>query len=874
MIQLVNLSARSLLRLRYRVRVRDLERVRERGTRGILFLPTHPALIDPVILTTELLRDFQARPFADQDAIDLPGIRWFAGQLRTFVVPSVARYGKEAFRGIEEALQQSIQALRDGDNVILYPAGGTLRSRREVVGGTSAVETILRALPDVRVVLVKTRGLWGSSFSMVKGRDPDVGRILLRGLGQVLSSFVLFAPKREVEIHFEEPADFPRSADRATVNAWLERWYNADAPPATYVPYSLWERGGPRELPDPDWGGGQGQADKVPEATREIVEAHLKEVTGAASLRDSQTLAQDLGMDSLSRAELLAWIEAEFGFPQGNADSLRTVADVLLAASGEAMAKAEVWVHPPAPRWFQAGGDRPLAVDPSARNLAQAFLAAARRAPGSVAVADVPSGLKTYRELVMGILALRPALQALPGERIGLMLPATVAASLAYMAVVFAGRTPVLFNWTVGRRNLLHGMELTGTRAILTVRPLVQKLKQQGLDLSGIEERLVYLEDLGGRLTKARKIAALAQSWLSWRALDSAPVSEVAAILFTSGSESLPKAVPLTHANILAELRDVLRIVERQVSGRDRMLAMLPPFHSFGLAANVALPLVSGLPVVYHANPTEGPVLAQTLGAYQATVALATPTFMNGILRAATREQAASLRLVVTGAEECPPRLYDLIRERCPGAVVLEGYGITECAPVVALNHPEDPRPGTIGRLLPSLEHAVVGVETGQPVAEGEAGMLLLHGPTIFPGYLGEAPDPFVEHAGKRWYRTGDLVRRDADGVFTFCGRLKRFVKMGGEMISLPAVEAVLQRAFPAGEDGPALAVVATAGERPELVLFTTLDLDRERANAALREAGLSALHNLRRVERLEALPLLGTGKTDYRSLEARIAGG
>ena len=858
----------SLLRLRYDIRVHNLDAIKARGTKGILFLPTHPALIDPVIVTTWLMDDFSARPFADMNAIDLPGIGWFARKIGTFAIPTVARYGKEATEKIEATLQESIQALRNGDNVILYPAGGTLRSRNEVVRGTSAVETILRELPDVRVVLVRTRGLWGSSFSLQSGRDPDVAKILERGVGQLLASGVFFAPRRRVDITFDEPADFPRVADRTVVNPWLEAWYNVDAPPATYVPYTIWERGMVREIADPDWGGGRADANEVPPATRQIVESKLKELSGATTLHDSDLLAQNLGMDSLVRADLMVWLEAEFGFPQGNTDSLRTVADVLLAATGEAMGRSDDWVHPPAAHWFKAGNDQKLRVPPGAKNIAEAFLAQAARAPGGAIVADVNSGVKTWNDLITGVLALRPAVQALPGERIGIMMPATVAACLSYLTVVFAGRTPVMYNWTVGRRNMLHGIELTGTEKILTVKPLVTKLRQQGLDLTGVEERFVYLEDLGAALGKADKVKAALQARLWWGSLRGAKVSEVAAILFTSGSESLPKAVPLTHANILTQLHDVMKMVESVVSGRDRLLAMLPPFHSFGLSGNMVLSLTTGLPAVFHANPTEGPILAQTLDAYKATVALATPTFLGGMLRAANKEQAASLRLAVTGAEECPPRLYELVADRCPHALVLEGYGITECSPVVAVNIPEDPRPNTIGRLLASLEHVVLGVESDQPVGDEEQGMLLLHGPTIFPGYMGDAPDPFVEHAGKRWYRTGDLVTRSADGVFTFRGRLKRFVKLGGEMISLPAVESVLQKAFPLSADGPAVAVVATAGERPELVLYAIGDIDRERANGALRDAGLSALHNIRRVERVEAIPLLGTGKTDYRTLQ------
>ncbi len=870
-LQPVGALVQGLLRLRYRIQVHGLRPILQRGNRGILFLPTHPALIDPVILTTELLWDFQARPFADQESVDLPGIRWFAGRVGAFLIPSVARQGSQALEGIEGTLQDSIQALRDGDNVILYPAGGILRTRHEVVGATRAVASILQAHPEVRVVLVKTRGLWGSAFSRVYGHDPDIRRILRRGLASLLVSFVFFMPRRQVDLTFEEPDDLPRAADRLVLNAWLEARYNQDAPPARYVPYTPWEGGGSRELPEPVRVGGAGAVADVPAATRQLVEAHLTEVTAVAGLQDSQELARDLGMDSLSRAELLDWLHVEFGFPMGNTDSVRTVADVLLAACGEFASGSDVPVHPPPARWFQDQADRNLSFPPSVSTITQAFLAAARRAPDRAAVADASSGVKTSRDLVAGLLALQPALRALPGERVGVMLPATVAACLAYLAVLFSGRTPVLFNWTVGRRTLVHGLELTGVQAVLTVRPLVAALKQQGVDLAGVEEHLVFLEDLGAGLGRGARLWAWIRSYLWWRSLQTTRVPPVAAVLFTSGSESLPKAVPLTHANILAELRDILTMVGDAVSGRDRLLAILPPFHSFGLAANVILPLVAGLPAVYHPNPTDGPALARILAAYRATVILSTPTFLAGMLRAATSDQVASLRLAVTGAEECPSRVYQLRDERCPRALLLEGYGITECAPVVSLNLPQDPRPNTLGRLLPSLEHALVSVDTGQAVGPDEPGLLLLRGPTIFPGYLGEAPDPFVEHDGRRWYRTGDLVRRSSEGILTFCGRLKRFVKLGGEMVSLPAVEAVLHRAFPGGEEGPSLAVVATEGERPELVLFTTLDLDRQRANDALRQAGLSGLHNLRRVQRLEALPLLGSGKIDYRSLQARL---
>ncbi|MDP6107113.1 MAG: AMP-binding protein, partial [Candidatus Brocadiia bacterium] len=195
----------------------------------------------------------------------------------------------------------------------------------------------------------------------------------------------------------------------------------------------------------------------------------------------------------------------------------------------------------------------------------------------------------------------------------------------------------------------------------------------------------------------------------------------------------------------------------------------------------------------------------------------------------------------------------------------------------VCANTDDDPRAGTIGRMLPSVEHVIVNVDAGQRVQPGESGMLLVRGPSVFGGYLDyEGESPFVEFEGKDWYRTGDLVSEDADGVFTFRGRLKRFTKLGGEMISLPAIEAVLERHYAGDDDeGPVIAVEVTPSEDyPEIVLFAAMDMDREAVNRCIREAGLSGLHNIRRVIRLDGIPLLGTGKTDYRTLKARLQGG
>lgn len=270
-------------------------------------------------------------------------------------------------------------------------------------------------------------------------------------------------------------------------------------------------------------------------------------------------------------------------------------------------------------------------------------------------------------------------------------------------------------------------------------------------------------------------------------------------------------------------------------------------------------------------------MLARLIEAYRITLLVGTPTFLGGVLRAVGTPAPGgtgglrSLRAVISGAEKCPEALFDMLDRHWPHLKLIEGYGITECSPVVSANEEGNPQRGTIGRILPSVEFALQDVETGGAVEPGRAGLLLVRGPSIFGGYLNdEGASPFVEYGGKSWYRTGDLVMRRPDGVLVFAGRLKRFVKLGGEMISLPAIEEALVRQYgkPSDEE-PVLAVEATPVElNPELVLFSILDLDREEVNNRIKAAGLSPLHNIRLIRKIGKIPLLGTGKTDYRALK------
>ena len=505
-----------------------------------------------------------------------------------------------------------------------------------------------------------------------------------------------------------------------------------------------------------------------------------------------------------------------------------------------------------------------------APTILEAFVRQALAHPNEAAAADDLSGVVTYARLLTGARLMAKRFAVLPGDAVGLMLPASVAADTALLALLWAGKLPVLLNWTTGPANLDHAAKVMNMTRVVTSRKFIDRV---GIKIEGVE--FVFLEDLRKDIGKFEALTTL----LGIRLFPGAQLARLpkidpdkpAVVLFTSGSEKAPKAVPLTHRNVVTDV--VAGASALGFKRGDILLGFLPPFHSFGIAGNVILPLLGGLRVVHHADPTDAAGLVRKIAAYQPTILLTTPTFFSYILNAAKPGQLDSLRIVITGAEKCPDALFARAKQMAPNAILSEGYGITECSPVVSANRPGNIRPGTIGRPLDGVEVLVVDPDSMQPLPTDQRGLLLVHGPTVFPGYLHyDGPSPFHEMNGKRWYITGDLANVDADGFIRFAGRLKRFLKAGGEMISLPALEEPLTAKYPPGDKGPQVAVEGI--ETPEgrrIVLFTTADLKLADANALLTQAGFRGIMRLDEVRQLDTIPLLGTGKIDYKVLRAQI---
>lgn len=857
---------RILLHLRYKVEVVGVEKIRDLEGPTMVF-PNHPAYVDPPLILTHIHPGQTLRPLVYSGTYRNPGLYPLMLMADALEVPDLKQHSKDSHSETLQMIDSVVGGLEQGDAFLLYPSGRLQRGEHEIIGGNRSAYEIVTRSKDCNIVLVRTRGVWGSEFSCAgNGQLPGLGGTLLRGLFWGLASLFLFAPRRRITMTVEvaNREDLPLD-DRFSFNRYLERWYAQDGgEQPQFVRFNAFIGPSEKEF-DYDKGQDHGNADKVPKKTRgevnAMVEQHLKRPLNEDEDTPAVTL-DVLGLDSLERMELSLELEDRFGF---RADQVpETLGQLWLLAHGDLAVDDDENIVPKP--WLQPSPTGIASV--VGDTIAEAFVDRARRSAKEVAVADQLSGVLNYRRLLVGAELMARRFRKLEGGAIGLMLPASVAADVSFLALHLAGKTPIILNWTTGPAALNHAVTTLDVKHVITSHRFVDRL---GIEIEGTN--YTYLEDVRETIGKVEKVTTLLKSFVvptSFLPPKQDP-HKPAAVLFTSGSESTPKAVPLSHHNLLTNVREGIEVLNFQRS--DSVLGFLPPFHSFGLTGNMLLCLLGGVRLVHYPDPTNARALAGVIANYRTSLIFATPTFLSYIVGVAEDEELKSLQTVIMGAERCPDKLREECDRRIPHVMLLEGYGITECSPVVSANRAELNKPGSIGVPLSSLETAIVHPETHDDMPEGETGLLLLRGESIFSGYLRyDGPDPFVEHNGKRWYNTGDLVRFDDEGFLFFQGRLKRFIKSAGEMISLPALEAPFQDEYPPTEDGPRVAVegIETDGGRC-VVLFSTVDISLTDANKILSSRGFRGVMRLDEVQKVDAIPVLGTGKIDYKLLRNQI---
>jgi acyl-[acyl-carrier-protein]-phospholipid O-acyltransferase/long-chain-fatty-acid--[acyl-carrier-protein] ligase len=476
---------------------------------------------------------------------------------------------------------------------------------------------------------------------------------------------------------------------------------------------------------------------------------------------------------------------------------------------------------------------------------------------GSIALVDGDDRALTYDEIIRASFglgsALRPGTRG--GECVGVMLPTGAAATLAFFALSAFGRIPTMLNFTSGLASLKSALCTAQVKRIVTARRLIEVAGLQDLVAGLPEIEIIYLEDIRKNLSLTDKLTAVAGKLMP-RMLAARPdPSRLAVILFTSGTEGEPKGVALSHRNILANVAQVRDHID--IYTDDVMFNPLPVFHCFGLVGGTILPLLAGVKVISHPSPLQPKEIVRRIRRHGATVLLTTDTFINQYARASEAGDLDTLRLAVCGAERLRDETRAFVRRKC-GISLLEGYGVTETSPVIAVNQIETNRPGTVGQLMAGMQARVEPV----PGISG-AGALHVKGPNVMLGYIKpEAPGRIVSPEDG-WYNTGDVVAIDDEGFIAIRGRLKRFAKIGGETVSLAVVENIAAALWP--ENAHAAVAVPDGRKGEQIVLVTDVkDARRQDLLGWAQNHGVPELSVPRRVLVVETIPALATGKTDY----------
>lgn len=512
--------------------------------------------------------------------------------------------------------------------------------------------------------------------------------------------------------------------------------------------------------------------------------------------------------------------------------------------------------HVPPPRPFDPRRAR--------TDLFAALIRAAKdHGSSSIAVVDGDGSSFDYKTILRGAFALGSALKrhTRTGENVGVLLPTGIGAVLSFYALTAYNRVPAMLNFTAGARNIKSALTAAEARTIVTARKFVDLGELHPL-IAELESdaTIIYLEDIREGLTLGDKLAGGLGPLLPGLFRRGASHSRPGVVLFTSGTEGDPKGVVLSHENVLSNVEQVRAHIGLS-SRNDSVFNPLPTFHCFGLTVGAILPLIAGVRAIFHPTPLQPREIARRIRATEATILLATDTFIGQYARAGAEGDISSVRLAVCGAERVRDETRQLVRRKF-GIEILEGYGATEAAPVIAANRWEQNKPGTVGSLMAGMEHDLVPVEGIE-----DGGRLKVRGPNIMMGYLRASSPGVLERPQEGWHDTGDIVSIDEDGFIRIKGRVKRFAKIGGEMVSLAVVENCASAIWPDHQHAAASLPDPRKGE--QIVLLSECpDANRGDIVSWAQNHGVGELSIPRKIFHVAEIPVLGTGKLDYGAVQ------
>jgi acyl-[acyl-carrier-protein]-phospholipid O-acyltransferase/long-chain-fatty-acid--[acyl-carrier-protein] ligase len=493
------------------------------------------------------------------------------------------------------------------------------------------------------------------------------------------------------------------------------------------------------------------------------------------------------------------------------------------------------------------------------------FVLTARKHKKKLAIIDCSTGSRvTYSRALTASIILADKFDKYEKGFTGIMLPTSAGCALSILGVIMSGRTPAMINYsTDAAANAEYAKSKCAFKTIITSRALLKKLNCPKVD------GMVFIEDIMQSISPFEKAKAALKAKLPCSLLlkgtRAGDMDDNATILFTSGSEKDPKAVQLTHRNIISNIKGITDAID--VTERDRFLAILPYFHVFGLTVCLWLPFYLGATIITHTNPLDLKGICNTAREEKPTVMVGTPSFMQGYLRKSSPGDFKSVLVAVVGADKCPEQLREGFLNK-HGLPLYEGYGTTETSPVVSVNRPGADRPGSIGKTIPDVTVKIENYKTGEECAPGETGKILVKGDLVMKGYFDDLEETSLR-IRDGWYDTGDMGYIDEDGYIWHAGRLKRFAKIGGEMISLVNIETVIEKLLP--EDMECCVVeIPDPVKGARIAVAVNREIDEKKILKAMSKK-LPNIALPRHFLVFEDLPVMGSGKIDFRAVTEMV---
>ena len=869
-----------IMKIRYKLDIKGFPSFDSES--NYLVLPNHIAYVDPVLMWCIFRPYIKIRPVATSDFSKNPFLWWIFKLMNTITIQEIGKWNSNSWDwAIKDALHDLIQALEDWDSVLLYPSWRLKWQWEEYIWWKKSAYLALQNLPkNTKVLTIRTTGLWWSRWSNAwNWKTPAFAWNLLRTIWFLVANLFFFVPKRKVSIEILDQTTLLKKQCKKSLedfNQSLEDFYNEKWwEEVLYVKnYFYYNNVKWKELPkhirnsiESFQNHNEYDIAKFPEdVVKNVINLvrSVKDIDKKEKITLSSNLILELYFDSLDMAEIKNLILN--AYPKASntpLKELKIVADLVamalwITATEELELKPCEWnISEKKSKTHDWNTDL-------SQNVLEKFREYWKEDKNAAQIYDTMFWLQKRKDVVLKSFLISEYLKKIPWKHIWVMFPALGSTTMIILAAYLAKKIPVMMNWTHPESAFDHCVKFSKTEKILTSRTFYKTINIDWLN----KYDFVFLEDLLKDIPLSYKLKAVVKSLYFPIPKD---LDETAVVLYTSGSESLPKAVPLTHKNMMAEWAWTTGILS--VHNDETLFCYLPPFHSFWFTVNTIFPIIAWLRSVNTPDPNDSITAAKLISHTKPTILATTPTFLKNLLNIAKPEQLTSLRYVITGGEKCSEIVFEKTRKIIPNCTILEWYGITETAPIISINTIEKQKPQSVGIPISVGEVQICDLATDEKLPIWEEWMIYYSWPNVFGWYEDKTLEsPFLKQWKKIWYRTWDLWYLDKDWFLFITWRKKRFLKLWWEMISLPFLEELLQEKYGSSEEiNLALEWKETDGGI-EIVLFVVwMSLKVKEVNEYLKSKWVSNLIQITRVQEIDSIPLLWTGKVDYKVLKGML---